>query len=157
MGTNFYWKTVGTGRTTLANGIEIDHTIDRMDPVYHIGKRSAAGLYCWSCRVSLCREGESQIHYGGGPQRREERWYDACPKCGRKKGGRDLDAETGVGHACSFTWAQIPHKVRRVCEERPQESLIEDEYDRSYTGEEFLKELRFCPIVFTDSIGRFFS
>ena len=47
--------------------------------------------------------------------------------------------------------------MRRICEERPQELLINDGIDRSYTGEEFLQELRLCPIVFTDSIGCFFS
>jgi len=31
----------------------------------HIGKRSAAGRYCFDCGVSLCVDGEDNVHKGG--------------------------------------------------------------------------------------------
>ena len=27
----------------------------------HIGKRSAAGMYCWHCRTTLCEQGEEGV------------------------------------------------------------------------------------------------
>ena len=68
MGTNFY---------EFKDGVE----------GRHIGKRSAAGLYCHDCGVTLCAraydrwekkevEGEEAVHQG------DSFWYDACPKCG---------------------------------------------------------------------------
>lgn len=73
MGTNFYLK---------------GHRGDD-DPKYHIGKRSAAGLYCWDCRITLCKGGESAIHRGqltaqpaGGIRWRDEvRDPDRVPGC----------------------------------------------------------------------------
>jgi hypothetical protein len=29
----------------------------------HIGKRSAAGWYCWDCKQTLCANGEQYVHY----------------------------------------------------------------------------------------------
>lgn len=49
MGTNYYAR----GYRRIAD----------MDPQYHIGKRSAAGLYCWDCGKTLCKDGESGIHF----------------------------------------------------------------------------------------------
>lgn len=41
MSTNFYWD-------------EPDATGDRK----HIGKRSGAGAYCWTCKRTMCIDGE---------------------------------------------------------------------------------------------------
>ena len=76
-------------------------------PLYHIGKRSAAGHYCYDCNVTLCLDGVFAVHMGKVPQDynpdntthamviqdwladkstwRETRWADVCPKCGKEK------------------------------------------------------------------------
>jgi len=107
----------------------------------HIGKCSAAGLFCWACMVTLCRGGNSEIHYDRCG------FYPRCPKCGAAP----------TGHACSFTWADRPEAVRERCESMAGTTLIVDEYNSEYTGHEFLDMLTRCPIEFTDSIGREFS
>ena len=45
MGTNYYLK---------------GHRGDD-NPKYHIGKRSAAGLYCWDCHITLCKGGNLEF------------------------------------------------------------------------------------------------
>lgn len=155
MGTNFHWKIVESSRTVLATGTVLSHGVDHMDPAYHIGKRSGAGLYCWDCRVTLCNEGEERIHFGGsGP--RAERWYDHCPKCGKMKDPSVTEPRRGVAYACSFSWAQSPYEVRKICEERIDEALIEDEYGVSLTGRQFLEVLEGCPIQY-QHLGEWFS
>lgn len=143
MGTNFY--VVGEA--------------DAFGEQAHIGKRSAAGRYCWDCGVTLCKGGKANIHYGVG-------FYDECPMCGRqaleeslKRGaaGRELGFNTsppqrkrGVQSAASFTWAMAPEKATDL-------TLIEDEYGRLYTRNEFFQVLEECPIQFFDSVGQEFS
>ena len=165
MGTNFYWHIPEL--IPLPTGEQL--TVELDDPAVHIGKRSAAGWYCWDCRATFCLTGEGAIHYSALSRRSE-----TCPRCGAEKpdlklrggaagielGFRDADVHvpTGVGTVCSFNWAQDPDRVRRTCAERPDESLIEDEYGRDYTGQEFLDMLAAnCPIEYTDSVGRRFS
>ncbi len=123
----------------------------------HIGKRSAAGHYCWDCHITLCKEGKEGIHHT------ESEWYDACPICRKKPDKNGANAaykelgfskvngkQKGVSSCCSFTWAIYPEQVTRV-------RKIKDEYGRSYTKEEFKKELEFCPIQYFDLIGEDFS
>ncbi len=139
----------------------------------HIGLRSGAGSYCWDCKMTLCRGGESKIHDGGVP------FYDSCPSCGKAKhsvesvaataddyhytesgiGGRSIFMKnTGVSFACSFTWAKDPKIVHAICGARSDDEIIEDEYGEPYTGKAFLEMLRkMCPINFYDSIGSRFS
>src|SRR5690349_15793039 len=66
VGTNFYWI------AAVPDDDEED------SPVYHIGKRSAAGWYCYDCQVTLTVGGNSMVHMGGAV-------YDACPRCGKSK------------------------------------------------------------------------
>jgi len=137
MGTNFY----------LLNG-------------EHIGKRSAAGPYCWDCDVTLCRGGEEAIHMGWA-------FYDYCPVCGQKPvdepfeastPGRELGfnkskpgKKTGVRSCASFTWAMLSSsKVFR------KKRKIRDEYGRIYTKKEFDKILEECPIKFYDMLNQEF-
>lgn len=133
----------------------------------HIGKRSAAGSYCWDCRVTLCKEGESQIHFNGT-------WLGACPRCGATHARRDgfvkgpaavelgfAEPEetppSGVEGAASFSWAIHPDAVRLRCEANMDVQIIRDEYDRLMTGREFLRMLAAnCPINFLH-IGEAFS
>jgi hypothetical protein len=158
MGTNFYLRGEG----------------DRDER--HIGKRSAAGAYCWDCGVTLCTRGKAGLHYG-------HPFHDACPRCGKrpqKEGwdnstaGRELGLnksaparKRGVGSCSSFSWDMDPRDldaIARQCslpaDDTPDgapAALIEDEYRRTYTYEDFQRMLTECPIQFTDSIGRDFS
>ena len=153
MGTNFYWA-----------GAPED--CDTMDPEWHIGKRSAAGRYCWDCRVTLCVGGEADIHYG------RSSWHDACPRCGAAPIAAGLnsaavelgfskpatDRDRGVTSAASFSWAQEPSQVRSRCERAMDEALVRDEYGDTLTGREFLRMLASnCPIEFTQHVGAWFS
>lgn len=142
MGTNFYLK-------------DSENT--------HIGKRSAAGYYCWDCNVTLCKDGEEGVHQGSD-------WHKACPVCGAKFQAESLDcsaagrelgfntsqpkAGTGVSTVCSFTWAMKPdHLVRRM-EKGVQ---VVDEYGREYSPSEFGDVMEACPLQYYHSIGQDFS
>ena len=130
MGTNFYSK----------SGI-------------HLGKRSAAGLFCWDCGATLCKGGKYEIRTG------DSTWYDECPFCGKKPvmeaweesaSGRELGFKAGVATCCSFTWAISPKRLSRM-------QLIFDEYGREFSKEGFNDVLEECPIKFYTSIGKEFS
>ena len=140
MGTNFY----------------INNT-DRL----HIGKRSAAGLYCWNCQQTLNEGGVEGIHTGRYGQ------YDNCPDCGEQykpeslsqsSGGVELGfAKThsphkGVTSIASFTWAINPSNLFG------KGVIIIDEYGRKYGKSQFTQMLSdMCPIEFYHSIGIEFS
>ena len=137
MGTNFY----------LLNG-------------KHVGKRSAAGPYCWDCNATLCKGGEDDIH-------KDREWYGSCPVCGKRPidesletsaAGRELGfnksepiKKTGVRSCSSFTWAMLWDA------DFTRKRTIKDEYGRRYTGKEFENILEECPIRFCDMIGQEFS
>jgi hypothetical protein len=95
-------------------------------------------------------------------------WHDRCPTCGQGKAEPAYDTAlvepgfaepaqvrlTGVQGASSFTWIQAPDDVERCCAARPWESIVEDEYGRLNTGQEFLQMLEIgCPIRLTHHIG----
>jgi hypothetical protein len=151
MGTNFY----------LLNGT-------------HVGKRSAAGLYCWDCGITLCKNGNDSVHAGHRDMPHETGcdrgwtcrcgWYDACPKCGASPAKESLDTgsagrelgfnsskpkpKTGVATCSSFSWAMNPNKFRNS-----NVLYIRDEYKRKYTRKQFMAVLSECPLQFTNSIG----
>jgi hypothetical protein len=151
MGTNFYWKKFLSKKEGE-----------------HIGKRSAAGLFCWNCGITLCKDGVPGIHRG------KSAWYESCPNCGKKHEPEDrpiakaASIELGfskardkrpVGvHSCSsFTWGQSPYSVISRIRRNPFLRVM-DEYERSYSGRSFLKMIKNnCPISFEDSVGRDFS
>jgi hypothetical protein len=166
VGTNFYWS-AAVQPVTLPTGEEWSPNVDHLDPAIHIGKRSAAGTYCWTCRITLCRSGEGGVHHDGSG------WHKRCPKCGAASVNEGLTtgpAATELGFArprdaapsdvrgcCSFSWAQDPEAVRRACAEHAAEPVVLDEYGRTMTGGEFLAMLDAnCPIQYRDSIGRHF-
>ena len=140
MGTNFY--RVGHGHSD--------------DPRFHLGKRSAAGFYCWDCSITLCKDGNEGIHSGRSD------WYDKCPNCGKGKNeeslsndsaGRELgfnkepfQKKTGVASCSSFSWARKLGRVQK----------IEDEYGHKYTRKEFEQILKECPIQSTHLLGQLF-
>lgn len=159
MGTNFYFG------------------MSREEAGVHIGKRSAAGLYCWDCGVSLCNQsrdmwngkylyGHDAIHYSNS----DENWIDYCPICGNKPieesmknstGGRELgfnknkpQRKTGVATCSSFTWAVSP---KRFVDLMKSKAPIYDEYGEFYTRKDFREVLSECPIKFYKSVGIVFS
>lgn len=146
MGTNFYW--LATGK--------------------HIGKRSAAGWYCWDCEVTLLDAGIDAIHKGYGE------FYDKCPVCETPRTKprsipqsaalelgfteRNDRRPVGVNSASSFSWGQAPDRAIISCLEAGDRLVIEDEYGYRMTGREFLDMLENqCPIRFYQNIGKEFS
>lgn len=147
MGTNFYLK-----------GYPAD---DDMDPQYHIGKRSSAGLYCWDCGLTLCKEGSDGVHT------HSSEWSEYCIKCGKfpepedlsqSSAGRELgfnkqlpSKKVGVKSCSSFSWAMHPDNLFHG-----SNLEVVDEYGREYSIDEFHKVLDECPLQSFDSIGRWF-
>ena len=129
----------------------------------HIGKRSAAGRYCWDCNITLCKTGEANIHMGSGA----DHFYEACPRCGQapvkesfedSSVGRELGFNTsepvgkqGVRGCSSFSWAATQDELRTALQDAP----IVDEYGREYDDLDAV--LSECPVQFFDSIGVDFS
>ncbi len=115
-----------------------------------VGTRSPAGLYCWNCKITLCKGGIDSVR-----QRKfRDGWYDACPICGKnsyaviiiKTGKYSTRKKYGVAPCMSFTWAikkeQIPKNKR----------VIYDDYGNKWTMKEFNKMIEEeCPIQFTNS------
>jgi hypothetical protein len=126
----------------------------------HIGKRSAAGLYCWDCEITLCKGGKDNVHHSG------YEWYDKCPACGKEYIGEGLEAssagrelgfnkgeykiKSGVASCSSFNWAMHKDKLKRI-------RFVKDEYGKKYTTGEFWDMFKEIPIEFTDMIGSEFS
>lgn len=131
----------------------------------HIGKRSAAGLFCWDCGVTLCKGGKSAVHHHGYGH------HDCCPKCGKEKtaggGNRSASIElgfakpcserpAGVGSCSSFRWAMSLGEFLE--EARSRDVFVVDEYGRRLDPVDFLEMLvANCPLQYTDAIGREFS
>lgn len=129
----------------------------------HIGKRSAAGWYCWDCNISLCVGGDTQVHLS-------DNWYDACPYCGKKvvkeslyssSAGRELGfnksepkKKSGVASCSSFSYAikpeELVQKLNAGC-------TVVNEYGDKYTPRQFLEILNECPIRLYHMIGQEFS
>lgn len=142
MGTNFYL---------------MGHSGDD-SPKYHIGKRSAAGKYCWDCGITLCKDGNEKIHSG------RSEWHEVCPKCGKPEIDESLGNSSagielgfnknnlihnGVRSVCSFSWAQDPINILGN-----SYALIEDEYGHRYSNSQFRDMLvNMCPIQYYRSIG----
>lgn len=176
MSTNFYWymehHSVGDRALPTGETIYRSKGFDEDDPKYHLGKRSGAGLYCWDCKVTLCSGGEELIHKGSA------QFLSACPKCHKTESDsfpdrfsrivgvveevraeeNDYKKPTGVAGACSFTWAQDADRAIQIMMDQPDEVLVEDEYGRTYTGDEFMRLLDAnCPIHFRELVGQRFS
>ena len=148
------------------------------DPLYHIGKRSAAGPYCWDCNMTLCILGEEAIHYSA-----RNAFHAACPLCQQKPkdeghastGSRELGFNSapparkmGVASCSSFTWAMDPDRLFKdsittplvcPCCSRPfdDDKVVEDEYGKTYSMDEFKQVLDECPVQYKNSIGTVFS
>jgi hypothetical protein len=138
----------------------------------HIGKRSAAGLWCWDCGVTLCVDGPDNVHRGCGHKDPfcSCNWYSKCPKCGKapnketlddNSAGRELGfnkskpkKKTGVASCSSFGWAIAPDILLKS---KTKTKTIKDEYGSKMTMKEFKDMLKECPIQNTDCVGMDFS
>ena len=138
----------------------------------HIGKRSAAGLYCWDCDVTLHRDGNAQIHRGRCRDDRGSTWWSACPKCGNHPlvdenppvmvelgfAKPRASRPTGVRGCSSFNWAEPPEAAGMRLRHGAKKTIVRDEYGTRYTGQEMLDMLEAnCPVQFTHSVGQEFS
>jgi len=102
MGTNFYFSSGG-----------------------HIGKRSAAGWYCWDCKQTFCADGEKYVHYCKLPPNEEEKKKEhehliAC-RGGLSKNGFSAVAENEWSRR-DVTW----HKKCPKCGKRPPNEEIDE-------------------------------
>jgi hypothetical protein len=151
----------------------------------HIGKRSAAGWFCWDCKKSLCLNGDDFVHSHKDQYGTEVRMSEICVYCGLSvpkdaklfEGavGRELGFEIekpkheGIETVSSFCFSIPPYILKRALahfaieaiankEEWDKIKTIYDEYGREYTNIEFFDDvLGECPITFVDMIWRQFS
>lgn len=135
MGTNFYWKSIPKEFKRYIPHVEklfgdVGHDIVLL---VHIGKRSAAGLYCYDCGTTLNKYGTDHVHDCEWSE-----WYNRCPICGRE--GTPI---------CTFRWTFMKHKwlVEKLYNENCKEKLIIDEYGNEYTPTEFRQEV-YTPIEY---------
>lgn len=140
------------------------------NPEIHIGKRSAAGQYCWDCKITLCKLGNEGIHHSGCKTHKyalcDCNWHNKCPKCGKtpkkekleeSSAGRELGfnkskpkEKIGVTSVASFNWAMKPEKIKKL-------KYVYDEYGDKFTLKEFKEMLeKECPIQYFGSIGKQF-
>jgi hypothetical protein len=171
MGTNFYWTPEAAERLGLTPSERYPE-----DTYYrHLGKRSAAGLYCWDCAVTLCVQGESAIHFNHPT---DDKWHPSCPRCGQNPAHMHPLGEgpaavelgfappntrrpTGVRGCSSFSWARNPGDLAAQAATLFQVGIkegIEDEYGRHMDPRDFFQMVGAnCPVQFYDTIGEEFS
>ncbi|TSC62754.1 MAG: hypothetical protein G01um101448_456 [Parcubacteria group bacterium Gr01-1014_48] len=133
----------------------------------HLGKRSAAGHYCYDCEISLVT-GLSGGWNVTSPHISAGRTFEACPLCGSKPSGNfyipELVSPTeeqtareetfSVRYSCSFGFAQAPDVIDAYSED----TEVVDEYGRVYTMREFRGEVLGKAIFFfTHHVGQVFS
>jgi hypothetical protein len=125
----------------------------------HIGKRSAAGYYCFDCGITLCKQGNGGIHMG------KSEWFDSCPFCGKEPkvekhfgsaaalelgfNKKASEKKTGVRSCSSFSWSIKPEKLKR-------KRKVKDEYDRIYQINVFWNMVRSYPIHYFHFLGQWF-
>ena len=71
----------------------------------------------------------------------------------------DMNPKIHIGKRSgkSFTWAQKPEQVIKVCDHYPYSRYIVDEYGDRLTCKEFIKLVNACDASSTDSVGKMFS
>lgn len=173
MGTNFYWFDAwffvepGPETAPLVRACK-EHFGDvtvTTDVINHIGKRSAAGLYCWDCGVTNNPYGTQNVHHRppevmrrliGGDDHPSHR-LSHCPMCGKafvlpEKAhntglqelgfDQELSPRSGISSCCSFTWTSLIHKRRlqELSVSHPEAEVVVDEYGDRFTAQAFLEE-----------------
>lgn len=153
MSTNFYWACL----TEVPNIIYYGNGTEQYLKLRgnHIGKKSGAGYFCWSCKITLCKNGEKAIHIA------KNEWHDFCPTCGATKESFKIinnEKFEGVGYVYTFNWAESPDSVENICKLHLNKKIIVDENECKYTGNEFIQMLKKdCPYNKYSSIGTTFS
>jgi hypothetical protein len=155
MGCNFY---------KIENPLELYED----DPRIHIGKRSAAGLYCYDCGIYLSANCTQYAHSKGMFKEQYESYTSkslkSCPHCGNQRSSsgysavhkelgfdsNDTTSLIGVQGVSSFTWTMMKHKawVTKCLIDCPDQKIIIDEYGHQFTADEFIQELKYCMIEF---------
>lgn len=126
---------------------------------YHIGKRSAAGRYCYDCGSTFQKGGTADVHRVSGGQ------ADVCPCCGKAPDDtkeqyspamvelgfqKPCDIKpSGIAGASSFTWTMMRHKWDLEKKINHKRNAVVDEYGHKFTAKQFLAMIeRTCPIQF---------
>lgn len=183
MGTNYYWiksteeyKNIWPGIDFNLNDEDLENDNKTGDIHIHIGKRSAAGLYCKHCGVTICKGGFREVHFGGpdisllfntdnktedeikrAKETYECQWcqyyYKTCPGCGRNFNNEAAKNDEEIVHICSFTWTMMAHKaiIKQLVKSNYKEPVIVNEYGDKYTAAEFLEQIDNCFIQFQDA------
>lgn len=118
----------------------------------HIGKRYAAGIWCWDCRVPMYDESHPEM-VGGFPHPKP---LDKCPSCGKSKeetkynpAMRELGFDknkpykpTGIDGASGFIWNIDNHFGVGTSKEEILDTIkdmkwLVDEYGRKMTVKQF--------------------
>lgn len=125
----------------------------------HVGKRSAAGMYCWDCKEILHADNETSDGKYQCPMCSEiesdEGWNSSV---GRELGfnNEKPHRKSGVASCSSFAWDIDPLLITYLFDTK-RKKIIVDEYGRKFTAAQFNAILEECPIVEYDSIGDDFS
>jgi hypothetical protein len=169
VGTNFYLYPDKPLLVKVADKLR-----EHKDQGIHIGKRSAAGTFCWDCNITLHKKGNDGIHHGcrtPGHIACDCDWHETCPRCGKKRkkeslsesaAGRELGFDKskpkrkkGVSTCCSFRWAMSKVSLDDYLSRGYK---IKNEYGDYFTESGFKHEvLEECPVQYFDMIGQEFS
>lgn len=149
--------------------------------IYHIGKRSAAGHFCWDCGMSstnIAKDnwskkeyvyGTDAIHFGGFKEHTlndEPTDLEYCPLCGKPFELEEINSmfvELGFSKqpnrsnntTCSFSFAVSPYVLSNVMSN--ENICVIDEYGRELTKEEFKEVIQNCGVKYYDFVGEDFS
>ena len=170
MGTNFYLY--GYAYSPTEGFVPLDAGASSEEEESHIGKRNAAGMYCWDCGVTLTVGGEAAVHVSTSEP------HAHCPSCGAAPSStsapkihvfsrasnvelgfiRPREARpVGVCSCSSFTWAIPPDEFSAFALEHGGEIIVTSEYGDLMTAQEFTRMLGAnCPIRYTHLIGEHF-
>lgn len=171
IGVNFYWKTVQPWFLENAKNPNVDPAEDEENIIVHIGKKSAAGLYCHKCGCTNIRSGTQYVHQLPSDKilvleedyekekdenkkkelKRELDYYllSECPCC-----GESFSSEGS--RTSSFTWTLRKHRnlILDLIKENNHEKVIRDEYGKEYSALEFFSRVICddCQIEFQSGI-----
>ena len=152
----------------------------------HIGKRSAAGYYCWNCKTTLCKRENEGVHLdcngcweSSHKKIHDCKWFDRCSYCGctpdkenlfNSSAERELGMNTlamekkkGVRRCFSFTFALEPYKIDNIMKKNGNLVIVSEYYypkkdDQMWDLDTFKKTVMLeCLIKFMHMVGIEFS
>ncbi|MBI4276661.1 hypothetical protein HY629_02355 [Candidatus Uhrbacteria bacterium] len=135
----------------------------------HLGKRSASGLYCYDCDISLATGAPGGMNPAKNPHMNTGPGYKECPGCGKQRTNTALfnpelwkptpeeivaEHASPVRYSHSFSYAKPPEEIAAF----PDDTIVIDEYGRTSTMAEFRREvIEKATFLFTHSVGVVFS